>query len=188
MTTMTVILAVLCVLLLFAFIYERYRSNQISSELDKESMELDNTNRISDIILSNVHAFILFIDSDFFVHKTNYYIRTETLEELSKKRVGDLLKCSNSFLMPGGCGTSELCPQCPVRLAIQKAFDNRSSFTDLEAALDVVDGKQVFPLQAEISGKYISVNNKDYMVLTVHDVTRLKNIEKELKKSKEKQL
>jgi hypothetical protein len=186
MTTMTVILAVLCVLLLTAFIYERYKSKQISSELDKESVELDNTNRISDIILSNIHAFILFIDSDFFVLKTNYYTLTETLGVMSRKKVGDLLKCRNALSASGGCGTSGLCPRCPVRLAIQKAFDTQSSFTDLEASLEVMDGNQSYPLQAEISGKYISMNNKDYMVLTVHDVTRLKNIEKELRESKGK--
>lgn len=127
------------------------------------------------------------LDNDFKVLKTNYYQKTGTRKGLEEKRVGDLLQCRNALSSQGGCGTHGLCGSCPIRQAIRQAFEHKKSFTDLEAALTVVTADdQAVECDAIISGSYFLLNDEENMVLTVHDITRLKNTEKELELAKEK--
>lgn len=90
----------------------------------------------------NVHAYILLIDNDFKVLKTNYYQLTGTQKSLEEKRVGDLLQCRNALSAEGGCGTHAYCGSCPIRCAIRQAFEQRRGFTDLEATLNVLTAEK----------------------------------------------
>ena len=142
---------------------------------------------IASAILKNVHAYILLIDNDFKVLKTNYYQLTGTQKGLEEKRVGDLLQCRNALSAEGGCGTHAYCGSCPIRCAIRQAFEQRRGFTDLEATLNVLTSeKKSVECDAVISGSYFLLNEEENMVLTVHDITQLKETEKQLTLAKEK--
>lgn len=155
--------------------------------LFRESRKLERTNHIASAILKNVHAYILLIDNDLKVIKTNYYQLTGTRKGLGEKRVGDLLQCSNALSAEGGCGTHALCSSCPVRKAICQAFEQRRGFTDLEATLNVATSEKIsVECDTVISGSFFILNDEENMVLTVHDITRLKQVEKELIEAKEK--
>lgn len=161
-------LIVLCAVLLISFLLER-------------------TSHIAGAILKNVHAFILLIDNDFKVLKTNYYQKTGTRKGTEEKRVGDLLQCRNALAAEGGCGTHSFCGSCPIRTAIRQAFEQRRNFTDLEATLSIVTSDNTtVECDAVISGSYFLLNEEENMVITVHDVTRRKQAEKELRLAKEK--
>lgn len=137
--------------------------------------------------LENVHAFILLINNDFKVLKTNYYQQTGTRKGPEEKRVGDLLQCCNALSAEGGCGTHVYCGSCPIRQAIRQAFEQRRGFTNLEATLNMVTSEnQTVACEAVISGSYFLLNEEENMVLTVHDITHLKQVERELKVAKEK--
>jgi len=141
----------------------------------------------SSAILKNVHAFILLINNDFKVLKTNYYQQTGTRKGPEEKRVGDLLQCRNALSAEGGCGTHVYCGSCPIRQAIRQAFEQRRGFTNLEATLNMVTSEnQTVACEAVISGSYFLLNEEENMVLTVHDITHLKQVERELKVAKEK--
>jgi len=60
----------------------------MQKRLFRESRKLEHTNHIASAILKNVHAYILLIDNDFKVLKTNYYQLTGTQKGLKEKRVG----------------------------------------------------------------------------------------------------
>ncbi|MFT0205863.1 sensor histidine kinase [Bacteroides thetaiotaomicron] len=155
--------------------------------LFRESRKLEHTNHIASAILKNVHAYILLIDNDFKVLKTNYYQLTGTQKGLEEKRVGDLLQCRNALSAEGGCGTHAYCGSCPIRCAIRQAFEQRRGFTDLEATLNVLTSeKKSVECDAVISGSYFLLNEEENMVLTVHDITQLKETEKQLTLAKEK--
>lgn len=83
---------VLSIILLVSFLWERKKCLRIQKRLFRESRKLDRTNHITSAILKNVHAYILLIDNDFKVLKTNYYQKTGTRKGLEEKRVGDLLQ------------------------------------------------------------------------------------------------
>lgn len=180
-------LIILCAVLLISYLLERRKCLRMQRRLFRESRKLERSNHITSAILKNVHAYILLIDNDFKVLRTNYYQLTGTRKGLEEKRVGDLLQCRNALSAEGGCGTHAYCGSCPVRLAIRHAFEQRRGFTDLEATLNVVTSEnQSVECDAVISGAYILLNEEENMVLTVHDVTKLKQIEKELTQAKEK--
>ena len=159
----------------------------MQKRLVRESRKLEHTNHIASAILKNVHAYILLIDNDFKVLKTNYYQLTGTQKGLEEKRVGDLLQCRNALSAEGGCGTHAYCGSCPIRYAIRQAFEQRRGFTDLEATLNVLTSeKKSVECDAVISGSYFLLNEEENMVLTVHDITQLKETEKQLTLAKEK--
>ena len=181
------ILLIICAILLLSYLWERRKCLRMQKRLFRESRKLEHTNHIASAILKNVHAYILLIDNDFKVLKTNYYQLTGTQKGLEEKRVGDLLQCHNALSAEGGCGTHAYCGSCPIRCAIRQAFEQRRGFTDLEATLNVLTSeKKSVECDAVISGSYFLLNEEENMVLTVHDITQLKQAEKELTLAKEK--
>ena len=181
------ILLIICAILLLSYLWERRKCLRMQKRLFRESRKLEHTNHIASAILKNVHAYILLIDNDFKVLKTNYYQLTGTQKGLEEKRVGDLLQCRNALSAEGGCGTHAYCGSCPIRCAIRQAFEQRRGFTDLEATLNVLTSeKQSVECDAVISGSYFLLNEEENMVLTVHDITQLKETEKQLTLAKEK--
>lgn len=181
------ILIILCAVLLLSYLWERRKCLRMQKRLFRESRKLEHTSHIASAILKNVHAYILLIDNDFKVLKTNYYQLTGTQKSLEEKRVGDLLQYRNALSAEGGCGTHAYCGSCPIRCAIRQAFEQRRGFTDLEATLNVLTAeKKSVACDAVISGSYFLLNEEENMVLTVHDITQLKQAEKELTLAKEK--
>ena len=180
-------LRILCAILLISFLWERRKCLRMQKRLFRESRKLEHTNPVASAILKNVHAFILLINNDFKVLKTNYYQQTGTRKGPEEKRVGDLLQCCNALSAEGGCGTHVYCGSCPIRQAIRQAFEQRRGFTNLEATLNMVTSEnQTVACEAVISGSYFLLNEEENMVLTVHDITHLKQVERELKVAKEK--
>ena len=181
------ILLIICAILLLSYLWERRKCLRMQKRLFRESRKLEHTNHIASAILKNVHAYILLIDNDFKVLKTNYYQLTGTQKGLEEKRVGDLLQCRNALSAEGGCGTHAYCGSCPIRCAIRQAFEQRRGFTDLEATLNVLTSeKKSVECDAVISGSYFLLNEEENMVITVHDITQLKETEKQLTLAKEK--
>ena len=181
------ILLILCAVLLLSYLLERRKCLRMQKRLFRESRKLEHTNHIASAILKNVHAYILLIDNDFKVLKTNYYQLTGTQKGLEEKRVGDLLQCRNALSAEGGCGTHAYCGSCPIRCAIRQAFEQRRGFTDLNATLNVLTSeKKSVECDAVISGSYFLLNEEENMVLTVHEITQLKQAEKQLALAKEK--
>ena len=180
-------LIILCAILLISFLWERRKCLRMQKRLFRESRKLEHTNHVASAILKNVHAFILLINNDFKVLKTKYYQQTGTRKGPEEKRVGDLLQCRNALSAEGGCGTHVYCGSCPIRQAIRQAFEQRRGFTNLEATLNMVTSEnQTVACEAVISGSYFLLNEEENMVLTVHDITHLKQVERELKVAKEK--
>ena len=180
-------LIILCAILLISFLWERRKCLRMQKRLFRESRKLEHNNHVASAILKNVHAFILLINNDFKVLKTNYYQQTGTRKGPEEKRVGDLLQCCNALSAEGGCGTHVYCGSCPIRQAIRQAFEQRRGFTNLEATLNMVTSEnQTVACEAVISGSYFLLNEEENMVLTVHDITHLKQVERELKVAKEK--
>lgn len=169
------------------FVGAQEKCLRMQKRLFRESRKLEHTNHVASAILKNVHAFILLINNDFKVLKTNYYQQTGTRKGPEEKRVGDLLQCCNALSAEGGCGTHVYCGSCPIRQAIRQAFEQRRGFTNLEATLNMVTSEnQTVACEAVISGSYFLLNEEENMVLTVHDITHLKQVERELKVAKEK--
>lgn len=188
MTIFIVAGMVLLIGMLLLYIFELSRSRQLMLKAENAKKALYSSQRFFRSIMQNVHAFILLIDKDLLVLRTNYYDITKAPRP--EKRlicVGDLLRCYNALSAEHGCGTHELCASCPVRNKIEDAFKNKSNFTDLEASLNLVDSRgNVTECDTYVSGEYVTIDEKEGMVITVHDITRMKKAERELLQAREK--
>lgn len=173
---------------LLLYVFELGRSRRLLLKAGNARKALRGSEELFRSIMQNVHAFILLIDRDFVVTRTNYYDITKARKPEGRlARVGDLLRCNNALSAEGGCGTHELCGSCPIRKKIEETFRAKSSFTDLEAILDIRDRRgEVAECDTYVSGEYMEIDDKEGMVITVHDITRLKKAEAELNRAREK--
>ena len=163
-----IVLSLVCVAFLGAILWEKRQGKLMQSASDRK---LENVNCLFDAILTHIHAYVLVIDSDFKVLKTNYYDLTHLSPDGKEKRVGDLLQCRNALSAKGGCGTHAFCQECPVRGAIGNAFRQKKEFVKCDVM---------------ISGVFMTLDSEERMVLTVHDITSIKQTEEALAEAKEK--
>lgn len=179
-----IVLSLVCVAFLGATLWEKRQGKLMQSASDRK---LENVNCLFDAILTHIHAYVLVIDSDFKVLKTNYYDLTHLSPDGKEKRVGDLLQCRNALSAKGGCGTHAFCQECPVRGAIGNAFRQKKEFTDLQSSLNIaIDEHEFVKCDVMISGVFMTLDSEERMVLTVHDITSIKQTEEALAEAKEK--
>ncbi|MCE9406138.1 response regulator [Bacteroides fragilis] len=179
-----IVLSLVCVAFLGAILWEKRQGKLMQSASDRK---LENVNCLFDAILTHIHAYVLVIDSDFKVLKTNYYDLTHLSPDGKEKRVGDLLQCRNALSAKGGCGTHAFCQECPVRGAIGNAFRQKKEFTDLQSSLNIaIDEHEFVKCDVMISGVFMTLDSEECMVLTVHDITSIKQTEEALAEAKEK--
>ena len=176
MTILILIGMVVLVGVLLLYVFELGRSRRLLLKAGNARKALRSSEELFRSIMQNVHAFILLINRDFVVTRTNYYDITKARKPEGRlPRVGDLLRCNNALSAEGGCGTHELCGSCPIRRKIEETYRAKSSFTDLEATLDIRDRRgEVSECDTYVSGEYMEIDDKEGMVITVHDITRLK--------------
>lgn len=166
------VLAVVCVLLICR-IARQHRYIRISD-------------RVNDEIFRSVAAFVLLIDPDFNVLRTNYYSATGSAPKTGPPKVGNLLRCKNGE-DAGICGTHDLCADCPVRTAIAEAFRSKRNFSGIEAPMTLYtsdDRTQTVECDVSVAGNYIAFGSKIRMVLTVNDITSQKNAQRQLEKAR----
>ena len=177
----------LLVTVLVLYIMELNKNRRLLHLLEVADQSLNDSDERFKAILQNVHAFILLVNRRLQVVRTNYYDITGTQKPNYTVCIGDLLRCDNALSSSGGCGTNRACTGCPIRIKVEASFRSKKSFSDLETVLNLRDAKgEVIQCYTNISGEYLLLDSEDSMVVTVHDVTRLKQVERELKIARKK--
>ena len=164
-----IIIAILICVILF-ILYKYIQAKQIIS--DKKG-EIKTSEALFNFILQHIKSYILVIDRNLNMEKTNYYAITDTEDSGQPKRVGELLNCVNS--LNKGCGNGELCKTCPIRQAITEAFKTKKDFSNLETTVSLrLSDKKTFKCNVDVSGSYMNIHNRPEMLITIHDITELK--------------
>lgn len=166
------VLAALCVLLAVRICHQR-RYIRVSD-------------RVNDRIFRNVAAYLLLVDPDFNVLRTNYYSATGAAPKAVPPKVGNLLRCKNGE-DAGVCGTHELCADCPVRAAIAGVFRTEIGFSGLEAPMVLYtsdDRTTTVDCDVSVSGNFLTVAGQPRVVLTVSDITAQKRTQRELEEAR----
>ena len=168
-------LAIIIIIVLSAtLIYVWAKCQSLQKEVHSKENKENELKKLA-LVLQNINAYFLLIDKDFVVCDT--------------KRVGDLLHCRNA-IAAGECCQHEQCKLCCIRASIGKAFYKKASFKNLEASMKLLseDEMTVTPCDVSVSGTYLNIHGQDYMVLTVYDVTELKNVQRLPRKYRQKHL
>ena len=181
-------LAIIIIVVLSAtLIYVWAKCQSLQKEVHSKENKENELKKLA-LVLQNINAYFLLIDKDFVVCDTNYYSLNRLPVQVGgvTKRVGDLLHCRNA-IAAGECGQHEQCRLCCIRASIGRAFYKKASFKNLEASMKLLseDEMTVTPCDVSVSGTYLNIHGQDYMVLTVYDVTELKNAQRLLAIEKE---
>lgn len=175
------LIVILCLFVVLFLLLYRHIKRQ-SSIISEQEKEIKSAKIISDSVFGNIHSFILLVDKDFIVQRTNYYTLSSIEDHGEKKKVGNLLMCVNA-LSSEGCGKSNLCPNCPIRKAITVAFNEKSDFNNLNTTLKLlVSDTQTIQFDALISGSYLILDKQEYLLLTVFDITQQNKIKENAEK------
>ena len=137
-------------------------------------------------IWNNAHEFIFLIDKTSHVVKTNYYTVCNMPCREDWKCFGEILQCRYAR-ETATCNNHEKCRNCLIRSKIREVLKNHGSFSNFETTMDI----QISSLPATlysmmVSGRYLSLNGHDYVILTVHDISEERALESSLKHSNEK--
>lgn len=137
-------------------------------------------------IWNNAHEFIFLIDKTSHVVKTNYYAVCNMPCREDWKCFGEILQCRYAR-ETATCNKHEKCRNCLIRSKIREVLKNHGSFSNFETTMDI----QISSLPATlysmmVSGRYLSLNGHDYVILTVHDISEERALESSLKHSNEK--
>lgn len=177
-------------ILLILLIYTQFKCRSLQNVVYTKETKPDKS-KDPNLILQNINAYFLLIDRDFIVRDTNYYSLNglPVPEDGTIQRVGDLLHCRNA-VAAGECGKHEQCKLCCVRTSITKAFRDKTNFKKLAASMKLLseDEKRVIPCDVSVSGAYLNIDDEDFMVLTVYDVTELRNMQRLLAIEKERSI
>ena len=164
-----IIIAILVCVILFIL----YKYIQAKRIIDEKKEEIKTTQGLFNFILQHIKSYILVINKDFTVEQTNYYLITNTQATDQPKKVGELLNCVNS--LNKGCGNGELCKSCPIRRTITEAFKTKKDFSNLEATVSLhLSDKKTFKCNVAVSGSYMNIHHRPEMLITIHDITELK--------------
>lgn len=177
---MIIALQFFTIILLAAFVYVLIKYQLVKKKMNsRASVMLHESNELTSI-LQNINVYYLLIDKNFIVRNTNYYALNHlTPAEGEEKRVGDLLHCRNA-MAAGECGKHERCKLCCIRASISKAFHEKRNFNKMDASMQLLseDKKSIISCDVSVSGAYLHINGEECMVLTVYDVTELRNMQR----------
>lgn len=177
--TTYIIIAILILFISAGYVHFRKKVDQQNNEWLVKTGE-------SERILRSMGACFMLIDRDFAVRRTNYYDLNGIPANDVSGKVGDLLKCKNA-VRSEGCGLHENCKLCAVRNTIEKAFSDKKDFHKLEASMRLFspDHRQIIPCDVSVSGIYLNTEGREQLMLTIYDITDLKNTQRLLSIEKE---
>lgn len=186
MLALIVVLSFLVVTLGILLIKERRKETHIEQTPIEKKEEEYSMKEFLDIILHNIDAYIILVNRNFLVEKTNYYNLNTTGGEQVFRRVGELLRCANA-IDAGGCGSHVNCKICPVRAAIKKCFHEKEMFSHLETMMRLYlsdNPGDYVERMFSVSGVFLQWGNDDKVLLTICDITHQKKVQKELELAK----
>ncbi len=97
-------------------------------------------------------------------------------EDALGQRPGELLKCVNSQLNEGGCGTSKNCRYCGAVLTILKSQETGKE-QESEARLTTKHQNKIVPLDLHVIAKPLLIEEDQFIVLIMTDISTLKRKE-----------
>ena len=130
----------------------------------------------SDTILYNVDAYIIWVDRNFLVEKTNYYNLNNTSEGQVLRRVGELLRCKNG-LDAGAAVLMRIVKYVLSVTPLKSAFGKKGTFLRWKLRMRLYMSEKMdnyVDCIVCVSGTYLQLDQDDKVLLTVRDVTRQK--------------
>jgi signal transduction histidine kinase/DNA-binding NarL/FixJ family response regulator len=134
-------------------------------------------------IYDNSPLLLLLLDNEGRIRKVNNFaLRFSNSNEanLIGLRLGEALHCLNSTESPGGCGTGSHCKQCRLRNTGLKTIKSQKSIYNVEVSLPFLINNIRTEIYFLISTTNLKIQNNPMVIVSIMDITTLKNTETEL--------
>jgi PAS domain S-box-containing protein len=111
---------------------------------------------------------------------------TEALPEtFTGKSTGSALGCINALTDPKGCGFGSDCENCTLRLAMEDTLESGAEHRNIERETTLVQGDNKKDVVLLGSTAIIRAQDKNLLLLCLHDITELKKAEQQLRQTEE---
>ncbi|WP_372680042.1 PAS domain-containing protein [Desulfosarcina sp.] len=123
---------------------------------------------------------VLIVDKGLTIHDANHASKKLLGDDISAKLrelCGDTLGCIHAISRPGGCGTTDFCPECVLRQTSAAVAKGESSFRRLSKMKIQSDGR-VQEKTFLVSGAPLQHAGRSYVILTLEDITELTELRK----------
>lgn len=97
-------------------------------------------------------------------------------EQILGKRIGEVISCIHSSLMPGGCGTSQFCKECGAAKALKNTNEKLTPSEEECVITSSKNGKEV-SYEFGVYSQPISFKNNNYVLFAVKDISGIKRKE-----------
>ncbi|MFC1838722.1 PAS domain S-box protein [Thermodesulfobacteriota bacterium] len=155
-------------------------SKLIQEKLKSQAKTLDS-------IFNSAPNILLLVNSEGRVEKINHIgIEFTGREEVDIIGLlgGQVINCINSF-DGKGCGLNEECSDCTVRSRVEDTLLTGASHDNEEGHMTFLKGEEKITLDLLISTRLIESNGNKQVLVSLTNITKLKETEKSLKKSQE---
>ncbi len=104
-------------------------------------------------------------------------------EVLSEGRPGSVLHCIHALRQPGGCGFTENCEACPLRLALDDTFRTGSTHQNIDVQATLMRGGEPRKVALLASTSLFQAGGQKHLLLCLNDITERIEAEEALKAS-----
>ncbi len=154
--------------------------------LHKKNKTLKQIEAVGNAIWDTSHEFLFLIDSSSHVVKTNFYSIFNLNKPSRRQCFGDVMCCKYAAMM-NACNKHDFCSLCPIRHKIRETLKTHKPFDNLEIVMDFgLPEKERGLYNMTVSGRYLLLGKKEYVFLSVNDVSKEHELETSVKKNSEK--
>ncbi len=132
---------------------------------------------------------MLMVNEDFIINHINKAAAAlvgKEFKEMIANQPGNALNCVYSFQHAKGCGHAEFCSECPIRSTISNTFETGEPTVGKEVQSTLLLDEKPVDVWLKISSNIVEIEGKRNVVLAIDNVSESKNIQKQLKKEKER--
>jgi two-component system, cell cycle sensor histidine kinase and response regulator CckA len=151
------------------------------SERKKAEQALQDQRNILARVFESVPNILILVDKDGQVadiNRVGVEFTGRKKERLIHHLGGEVLGCLNALNKPG-CGRNENCSECPVRSRVMRTFTTSQPIYNEQGQLTVRRGGKIMTVDFLISTVPIKSQNTEQVLISITDITPLRNSERE---------
>ena len=122
------------------------------------------------------------------INKAGEDLFGQGIVDVKGKLAGEAFQCIHAFV--NGyvvCGKTEECPNCPLRNSFEDTFNTGENHYKVHGNYEINVKDTVFQLHLLISTSLINISSHQYVLLTIEDITKERDLQNKLKE-REKEL
>lgn len=121
------------------------------------------------------------------VNKAGEDLIGQGLVDLQGKLAGEAFRCIHAFLNEFVvCGNNEECVNCPLRNTFEATYNTGNNLYKVSGNLDITVNDNIISLHLLISTSILNIQNEKFVLVTVEDITKEKNLQNEIKEREQK--